>query len=151
MAVDYGKLGELIDGYGGIAVDDLNALQEVRDPRDDEITRLRDENCRLREALAEKDMLHAKGVNWNDFPAMFKRGTYVQRSTVSVPFRADDLDRLPPKHSARTNSSLIVERSVCRVLDMPPFGTVTNREAVIFDGAAPLVADGPNYRGLGRR
>lgn len=99
----------------------------------------------------KQDMLHAKGVNWNDFPAMFKRGTYVQRSTVSVPFRADDLDRLPPKHSARTNSSLIVERSVCRVLDMPPFGTVTNREAVIFDGAAPLVADGPNYRGLGRR
>ena len=53
MAVDYGKLGELIDGYGGIAADDLNALQEVRDTRDDEITRLRDENCRLREALAE--------------------------------------------------------------------------------------------------
>jgi hypothetical protein len=55
MAVDYEKLGELIDGYGGIAADDLHALPEVRDTRDDEITLLRDENVRLREALAEVD------------------------------------------------------------------------------------------------
>ena len=33
---------------------------------------------------------------------------------------------------------------MCRVLDMPPLGTVTNREAVIFDGAPPVVAEGPN-------
>lgn len=57
MAVDYEKLGELIDGYGGIAADDLHALPEVRDTRDDEITLLRDENVRLREALAEVELI----------------------------------------------------------------------------------------------
>ena len=56
MAVDYEKLGELIDGYGGIAADDLHALPEVRDTRDDEITLLRAENVRLREALAEVEL-----------------------------------------------------------------------------------------------
>ena len=63
---------------------------------------------------------------------------------VATPFSAEELDRLPPKHEARTNPGLVVERSMCRVLDMPPLGAVTNREAVIFDGAPPLVAEGPN-------
>jgi tRNA(His) guanylyltransferase len=84
------------------------------------------------------DMLHAKGVNWNDYPAFFKRGTYIQRRTTSTPFTAEELDALPPKHAARTNPALTVERSVLTVLDMPPLGKVINREAVIFDGVEPL-------------
>jgi tRNA(His) guanylyltransferase len=64
----------------------------------------------------------------------------VQRRTVSMPFSAEELDRLPPKHEARTKPTLAVERSVCSVLDMPPLGMVTNREAVIFDGAPPMLA-----------
>jgi len=52
MAVDYEKLGELIDGYGGIAADDLHALPEVCDTRDEEIMLMRAENARLRQALA---------------------------------------------------------------------------------------------------
>lgn len=39
---------------------------------------------------------------------------------------------------------LVLERSVCSVLDMPPLGTVTNREAVIFDGVPPMLAEGHN-------
>ena len=90
------------------------------------------------------DMLFEAGVNWNDYPAFFKRGTYVQRRTVSIPFSAEELDRLPEKHEARNNPALIVERQVCTVLDMPPLGTVTNREAVIFDGAEPATAQASN-------
>jgi tRNA(His) guanylyltransferase len=89
------------------------------------------------------DMLMAAGVNWNDFPAIFKRGTYVQRRTESIPFSAEELDRLPPKHEARKNPALVVERSVVRVLDMPPLGQVTNRPEVIFCGDAPRVAPQP--------
>lgn len=86
------------------------------------------------------DLLTAAGVNWNDYPAIFKRGSYVQRRTESIPFSAEELDRLPPKHEARKNPALVVERSVVRVLDMPPLGTVANRGDVIFDGATPVVA-----------
>jgi len=57
MAVDYEKLGELIDGYGGISADDLHALPEVRDARDEEVALLRAENVRLRQALAEVELI----------------------------------------------------------------------------------------------
>ena len=57
MAVDYEKLGELIDGYGGIAADDLAALPAVSDARDDEIMLLRAENVRLRQTLAEVELI----------------------------------------------------------------------------------------------
>ncbi len=53
MAVDYEKLGELIDGYDGIAADDLHALPSVADAREDEIARTNDENKQMREALAD--------------------------------------------------------------------------------------------------
>jgi tRNA(His) guanylyltransferase len=102
------------------------------------------------------DMLHAKGVNWNDYPAMFKRGAYVQRRTRSVPFSAEEMDRLPPKHAARENPALVVERSVVEVLDLPPLATVTNRADVIFAGAEPIAgplsapprSDKPNSESL---
>lgn len=86
------------------------------------------------------DMLHAKGVNWNDYPSLFKRGAYIQRRTTSAPFIANELENLPPKHAARSNPDLLMERSVCARLEMPPLGTVTNREAVIFDGDAPIAS-----------
>ena len=57
VAVDFEKLGELIDGYGGISADDLHALPAVRDARDEELKLLRDENVRLREALAEVELI----------------------------------------------------------------------------------------------
>lgn len=81
------------------------------------------------------DMLHAKGVNWNDYPSFFKRGTYIQRRKELIKFSSDELDRLPAKHAARTNPDLVVERSICSVIDLPPITTITNRIEVIFDGA----------------
>lgn len=84
---------------------------------------------------AKQEMLFQKGINWNDYPAFFKRGTYVQRRTVMTPFSAEELDQLPEKHEARNNPALIVERQVCAVLEMPPLGMVRNRVEVIFDGA----------------
>lgn len=88
-----------------------------------------------------QEMLFQKGINWNDHPTHFKRGTYVQKRIEAVPFSAEELDRLPPKHEARANPGLLVERSVLHVLDMPPLGAVTNREAVIFEGAEPEAED----------
>ena len=57
MSVDLEKLGELIDGYGGISRDDLAALPELHDTRDDEIALLKAENVRLREALAQVELV----------------------------------------------------------------------------------------------
>jgi len=86
------------------------------------------------------DMLHEKGVNWNDYPAVFKRGAYIQRRLERIPFSPEELDQLPAKHEARTNPGLVVERSICAVLDLPQLGSIINREDVIFSGAAPITA-----------
>lgn len=85
----------------------------------------------------KQEMLHQKGVNWNDYPAAFKRGTYVQRRTVVKPFSTEEIDRLPEKHAARTNPNLVVQRSEWAELEMPILTTVINREDVIFGGATP--------------
>ena len=57
-----------------------------------------------------QEMLFQKGVNWNDYPSFFKRGSFVRRELA---------------------------RSVATTVDMPIFDKVTNRVEVLFNGAAP--------------
>jgi tRNA(His) 5'-end guanylyltransferase len=87
----------------------------------------------------KQELLFQKGVNWNDYPSFFKRGTYVQRRTVERRFTAEELDALPPKHAARTTPDLVVSRRETQRLDLPPLGRVHNRVAALFQGAEPLV------------
>lgn len=86
-----------------------------------------------------KDMLLEVGVNWNEYPAFFKRGTFIQRANVLTPFTTEELSKLHPQHNAHKNPELFVERSVIREMQMPPFQKVTNREDVIFNGAWPML------------
>lgn len=83
-------------------------------------------------------MLFAKGINFNDYPASFKRGTFLRRSRVPRPMTDEELARIPQAH--RPAPGALVERSAIVTVDMPSFGSVTNRDAVIFDGAAPETA-----------
>ncbi len=82
------------------------------------------------------DMLHAKGVNWADYPAFFKRGTFVRRETVERLLTEAELARIPEKHRPTGP----VMRSELRELDMPPLSRVTNLVQVLFEGAAPMTA-----------
>jgi len=85
-----------------------------------------------------QEMLHAAGINWNDYPAFFKRGTWVQKRVIERPFSANEIDRLPPKHEAHNNPGLSVARTEYEIIDMPPFDKVTNKIEVIFRGAEPV-------------
>ncbi len=84
------------------------------------------------------ELLHQKGVNWNDFPSFFKRGTYVMRRTVERSFTAEDLAALPPKHAARTNPDLKIVRQEVYVPELPPLNRVANRVGALFLGEAPV-------------
>lgn len=64
------------------------------------------------------DMLHAKGINWNDYPAHFKRGVYVKRKVVERVLTEDERMRIPEKH--RPPSSQKFQRGTIQVLDLPP-------------------------------
>jgi|ERR1700722_4298105 len=87
-----------------------------------------------------QEMLFQLGVNFNNYPAFFKRGTFVQRRIVERAFTVDELSVLPPLHEARKNPGLVVKRTEYRQIAMPPFGKVVNRIGVIFDGEEPREA-----------
>jgi len=97
-----------------------------------------------KDSREKHDLLFAKGINWNDYPSSFKRGTYVQRRRVERPFTAAEIEQLPPRHEARSNPLLTVERWRIAILEMPPLGSVENREAVIFEGSEPVVGASAN-------
>ena len=84
-----------------------------------------------------KEMLQERGINWHFYPARFKRGAYVQRRKRWLKYSADEIARLPPKHMARTNPDLLVERSEVTSLNLAPLRDVPNRVEVLFDGADP--------------
>jgi tRNA(His) guanylyltransferase len=57
------------------------------------------------------DLLHAKGVNWNNFPAFFKRGTYIARRKYEREMTPAELDNIPEAHRPKgpiTRSGIFV-------------------------------------------
>ena len=87
----------------------------------------------------KQEMLFKKGVNWNDYPAFFKRGTYVQRKRVITKFSTEELEKLPLKHEARKNPDLEIERWVIDVVDMPPLSKVQNKVDTVVYGKKPIL------------
>jgi len=84
-------------------------------------------------------LFQEKGINWNDYPAWAKRGTWVRRERVVRPFTTAEIEKLPAKHEARRNPALQVERWETReFVLMCRFAAVRNRVEVVFQGAAPI-------------
>lgn len=93
----------------------------------------------------KQEMLWQKGINWNDYPDFFKKGVYFARRSISKPFSAltdDEKAALPPKHAARTNPDLVIERSGIMEIPLPPLSRISNRTEVLFAGAVPLNGEG---------
>jgi tRNA(His) guanylyltransferase len=82
-----------------------------------------------------QEMLFAKGINFNDYPAFFKRGTFVQRRRVFKELDLETLARIPEKHRPIGP----IERHEIVELEMPSFTKVVNRVGVVFGGEDPQV------------
>ncbi len=78
-------------------------------------------------------------VNFNDYPARFKRGTFVLRRTVFKELPAETLARIPEQHRPTGP----IERQEITSVEMPRFGAVTNRTDVLFNNAIPSQGDPP--------
>ena len=76
-------------------------------------------------------MLAEAGVDFEAFPAEFKRGTFLQRRTEERGLTDEELARIPPAHWPDGP----VLRSFVATLDLPPFNEVEDREGVIFGKA----------------
>jgi tRNA(His) 5'-end guanylyltransferase len=85
-----------------------------------------------------QEMLHAKGINWSDYPSWFKRGTYLIRRKTRRPLTAEEIESLPPGHDARGNPGLLVDRSDVRDIEMPPLVRVANPVGVMFGNEDPI-------------
>lgn len=85
------------------------------------------------------DMLMEKGINWNDYPAFFKRGTYVRRVQEEGCVTKEELLTLPPKHAAHSNPDLIFKRSVVKVVDFPKIMSIANLVDVIFNNSEVIL------------
>ena len=75
-----------------------------------------------------QEMLFQKGVNWNDYPPSFKRGTYVQRKTVEVPISPETMARIPVKH--RPTGPAI--RSEVQVVPVPKLSFAEENFKLLF-------------------
>ncbi len=85
-------------------------------------------------AEMQEMMFQEKGVNFNDYPSFFKRGTFVRRTVYEANLDAATLAKIP--EGKRPTGPVLRSRVVA--LEMPKFSTVTNRVGVIFDGANPI-------------
>jgi tRNA(His) 5'-end guanylyltransferase len=86
-------------------------------------------------------LFQGAGINWNDYPDFFRRGTYVRSVRHNEPFTVEEIESLPEKHDARKNPDLVIERRIVEQIKMPILTKVVNRIGVIFDGEEPVLAD----------
>ncbi len=62
MAFEYEKRASFINGHGRVFVDAMETLPEVGEERDSEVALLRAENVRLRDALAQVELIMASSL-----------------------------------------------------------------------------------------
>jgi tRNA(His) 5'-end guanylyltransferase len=84
----------------------------------------------------KQEMLWQKGVNWNDFPSFFKRGTYLQRRTAMRTLTDDERARIPEAHRPPVGATF--QRNHVTTLDLPPVRKIANAREVLFERAEPL-------------
>lgn len=74
------------------------------------------------------EMLFQKSINWNGYPVHFKRGIYVQRAVEKKFLSEEELMGIPEKNRPTEP----VNRSIVKILDIPPLDKIANPEQVLF-------------------
>jgi tRNA(His) 5'-end guanylyltransferase len=85
----------------------------------------------------KQELLFQKGINWNDYPVAFKRGTYAIRRTKETPFTPPVDIPLPEKHAFHSNPNLTITSTVWETQELPSLSKLLNKEGVLFEGEEP--------------
>ena len=80
-------------------------------------------------------LLTEKDINWNDFSSNEKQGTFIRKEKVQVKLDEERLAKIPV--DKRPEGGMVTRGKMVEI-DMPNFLKVTNRNEVIFEGAAPI-------------
>lgn len=73
-----------------------------------------------------------KGINWNDYPAKFKRGTYIKRVREERTLTKTEWETLPPEVLFKFMPSFKVVRNPYKEVEIPILSTLEDREGFIF-------------------
>lgn len=98
-----------------------------------------DKECHGKNGSDKQEMLFQKGVNFNNYPESFKRGTYVIRKQTETAFTAEEIEKLPAKHAARTNPDLKVRRQMFVAVNLPIITQIVNLVDVVFNNEDPIL------------
>lgn len=94
--------------------------------------------CMNKNSNEKQEMLFQKGINFNDYPSFFKRGTYIKRVVVSRKYTPEEIDSLPAKHQAKSNPDLEIIRHELLEIDYGMLKTIANPINVVYDDAEPV-------------
>jgi len=87
----------------------------------------------------KQEMLHQKGINFNNYPDHFKRGSYFTRQRKLRVLSEAELEKIPEAFRPKGP----VERIKIDRLVIPPIDKIRNKSGVLFRGeAAVLFAEG---------
>jgi tRNA(His) 5'-end guanylyltransferase len=81
-------------------------------------------------------LFQKKNVNFNDYPARFKRGQFFIKRKVHKELDKETLEKIP----VVLRPSGPIERNEISQISMPKFSSVHNRISVLFDGYDPIVS-----------
>lgn len=85
------------------------------------------------------DLIAEKGIVWDDYPAYFRRGTFVRRMARERLLTVEEWSAIPEANRPPIDTPII--RNAVEEIPMPPFRQVTNRVEVLFDGAEALIKE----------
>jgi len=84
----------------------------------------------------QEKLFQEAGVNFNNYPSFFKRGTFVRRELVDIELSEGEYAAIPEEHRPEDRW---VKRHRMLEIKMPKFSAVANRVEVVFDGEKPWV------------
>lgn len=90
-------------------------------------------------------MLAEKGYDfWKDTLLNYARGTYFKRIVTTRPYTPEEIEKLPPKHQARTapEGTILCTRAKIKAMHYPLAAHIANLPDVIFDNAKPVFKEG---------
>jgi tRNA(His) guanylyltransferase len=90
-------------------------------------------------AQKQEMLFQQHNSNFNDFPASFKRGTFVRKEIVTREFDPQAWVNIPIRH--RPDLSTMLLRSEMMSFDLPPLNRVKNRVDVLFHKADPILKE----------
>jgi tRNA(His) 5'-end guanylyltransferase len=78
-------------------------------------------------------LFQQKGINWDGYSSAEKRGSYFVKDIVRRQLTEEERKNLPPKHEAKANPNLFVDRTEVKNHHFPRLTQIENQVDVIFN------------------